>query len=82
MWVFGLEASAQATIWSADMAGPIALIIGGEGKGLARLTRERCDLLVKIPMSGQIGSLNASVACGMAIAEIQRRRQLKASVRP
>lgn len=82
MWVFGLEASAQATIWSADMAGPIALIIGGEGKGLARLTRERCDLLVRIPMSGQIGSLNASVACGMAIAEIQRRRQLKASVRP
>ena len=81
MWVYGLDAEAEATIWSANLAGPIALIVGGEGKGLARLTRDRCDLLVKIPMSGEIGSLNASVACGMAIAEIQRQREQKTSVR-
>lgn len=81
MWVYGLDAAAEATIWQADLAGPIALIVGGEGKGLARLTRDRCDLLIKIPMSGEIGSLNASVACGMTICEIQRQRHLKASVR-
>ena len=81
MWVHGLDAEAQTTIWGADMAGPMALIVGGEGKGLARLTRDRCDLLVKIPMSGEIGSLNASVACGMAVAEIQRQRVQKASIR-
>lgn len=82
MWVYGLDAEAEATIWTADMSGPIALIVGGEGKGLARLTRDRCDLLVRIPMSGAIGSLNASVACGMAIAEVQRQRNRKTSIRP
>ncbi len=82
LWVYGLEASGQETIWSANMSGPLALIVGSEGKGLARLTRDRCDVLVRIPMSGEIGSLNASVACGMAIAEIQRQRQQKTSKRP
>lgn len=81
MWVYGLDAEGAATIWTAGLTGPIALIVGSEGKGLARLTRERCDLLVRIPMSGEIGSLNASVACGMAIAEIQRQKDKKTSVR-
>jgi len=82
LWVFGLDAGAQDTLWTTDMSGPIALVVGGEGKGLARLTRERCDALVRIPMSGEIGSLNASVACGIVIAEVIRQRQHKASKRP
>jgi 23S rRNA (guanosine2251-2'-O)-methyltransferase len=56
--------------------------VGGEGKGLARLTRDKCDFLVRIPMSGEIGSLNASVACGMALSEIRRQRLQKASKNP
>ena len=82
MWVYGLDAEGRDTIWTADMSGPVALIVGGEGRGLARLTRDRCDVLVRIPMSGEIGSLNASVACGMAIVEIKRQRQQKTSVKP
>jgi len=82
MWVYGLDAAASDSIWTANLAGPIALIVGGEDKGLARLTKERCDLLVRIPMSGRIGSLNASVACGMVIAEVNRQRVQKASIRP
>ncbi|HHX29257.1 MAG: 23S rRNA (guanosine(2251)-2'-O)-methyltransferase RlmB [Bacillota bacterium] len=82
LWVYGLDASATEDIWNTDLSGPVALIIGGEDKGLARLTREKCDFLVKIPMTGRIGSLNASVACGMAISECQRQRQQKPSDRP
>lgn len=79
MWVFGLDAEGRGTTWDTDMSGPLALILGGEDRGLARLTRERCDFLVRIPMSGEIGSLNASVACGMALSEICRQRLEKAS---
>jgi 23S rRNA (guanosine2251-2'-O)-methyltransferase len=81
LWVFGLDAGGQDAMWTADLAGPIAIVVGSEGKGLARLTRERCDAIVSIPMSGNMGSLNASVACGMAIAEITRQRHQKASER-
>lgn len=79
MWVCGLDAEATTDIWSTDLSGPIALIVGGEDRGLARLTREKCDFLVKIPMTGRIGSLNASVAFGMAICECRRQRQQKTS---
>lgn len=78
MWVYGLDAEATSDIWNTDLSGPVALIVGGEDRGLARLTREKCDFLVKIPMTGRIGSLNASVACGMAICERQRQKQEKA----
>jgi 23S rRNA (guanosine2251-2'-O)-methyltransferase len=81
LWVYGLDAGATSDIWNTDLSGPVALVIGGEDKGLARLTREKCDFLVKIPMSGRIGSLNASVACGMALSECQRQRQQKTSNR-
>lgn len=77
LWVYGLDAEATADIWSTDLSGPVALVLGGEDKGLSRLTRDKCDFLMKIPMTGRIGSLNASVACGMAICECQRQRQEK-----
>lgn len=81
-WVYGLDSSGRDVIWATDMTGPVALVVGSEGKGLARLTRESCDFLVSIPMSGAIGSLNASVACGIAIAEVARQRRENASKRP
>jgi 23S rRNA (guanosine2251-2'-O)-methyltransferase len=80
--VYGLDADAPSDIWTTDLSGPVALIVGGEDRGLSRLTREKCDFLVKIPMTGRIGSLNASVACAMAICECQRQRREKTSQKP
>ncbi|MCD4813957.1 23S rRNA (guanosine(2251)-2'-O)-methyltransferase RlmB [bacterium] len=74
-WVIGLAGDAPESIWQADLKRPVALVIGNEGKGLRRLTRELCDMLIKIPMQGNVGSLNASVAAGVALFEIQRQRQ-------
>jgi hypothetical protein len=70
-----------------DVENPIALVIGGEGKGLSRLVTEECDYLVRLPMRGKIGSLNASVAAGIVLYEIERRRgitnpALRAKARP
>jgi 23S rRNA (guanosine2251-2'-O)-methyltransferase len=58
----------------ANLAGNMALVIGNEGKGLSRLVRETCDFLIKLPMRGQIESLNASVACGVILYEVWRAR--------
>jgi 23S rRNA (guanosine2251-2'-O)-methyltransferase len=77
LWVAGLDAVAGQNIHEADLARPLALVIGNEGKGLRRLTKDKCDLLLKIPMHGAIASLNASVAAGIALYEIQRQRQGK-----
>lgn len=79
MWVFGLDAAGGESLWDSDLTGPTALVVGGEDKGLSRLARERCDGLLKIPMAGEIGSLNASVACAIALAEATRQRHQKAS---
>jgi 23S rRNA (guanosine2251-2'-O)-methyltransferase len=74
IWTIGLEASAPP-LWQAfDLTRRVALVLGAEGKGLRRLTRERCDLLAGIPMAGVIGSLNVSVACGVALYEVVRQR--------
>ena len=81
MWVFGLDAGGKENVWTVDLAGPVALVVGGEDKGLSRLARERCDAVVRIPMSGGIGSLNAGVACAVAVAEAARQRYQKASQR-
>jgi 23S rRNA (guanosine2251-2'-O)-methyltransferase len=54
---------------------PLALVIGSEGRGLSRLVREQCDLLMRIPMAGPVESLNAGVAAGIALAEVARRRR-------
>lgn len=75
LWVYGLDAVGKDALWDTDLTGGVALIVGSEGKGLSHLVREKCDFLLSIPMAGQIGSLNASVACGMAVFEAFRQRE-------
>lgn len=75
VWIAGLEDVPQAQLlWSADLRGPIALVVGSEGSGMRRLVRERCDLMIRLPMFGQINSLNAAVAGSIALYEILRQR--------
>ena len=74
--VAGLEGSPDATLYTAaDLTGPIALVVGSEGFGLKRLVREACDLLVRLPMRGKTGSLNAGAAGAVALYEVLRQRQ-------
>jgi 23S rRNA (guanosine2251-2'-O)-methyltransferase len=75
IWVIGLDAAAHVSLFETDLAVPLALVIGGEGEGLRRLTREHCDLLLKLPMRGAIESLNASVAGSIALFEGVRQRE-------
>lgn len=75
LWVAGADADGQELFWDARLDGPLALVIGGEGKGLGRLVKERCDLLVRLPMSGRINSLNASVAAALLVYEVARQRR-------
>ncbi len=74
--IVGSDISAEKNFTESDLTGGIVLIIGNEGKGMRRLTRENCDLLVKIPMCGKINSLNASVAGAVLMYEIFRQRNL------
>jgi len=74
-WVAGLEAEGAKVLWDADLGGRMALVVGSEGKGIRRLVREQCDLLVRIPLTGPITSLNASVSAGIALAECVRQRR-------
>lgn len=74
VWTYGLAGEATQTIHQLDLTGNVALVMGGEGDGLRRLTRETCDGLVKIPMPGDIESLNVSVATGVALFEAVRQR--------
>lgn len=74
VWFYGAAAEATQTIYEVDFRGPTALILGAEGAGLRRLTRERCDGLVKIPMQGTVSSLNVSVAAGICLFEVVRQR--------
>lgn len=72
-WVFGADPSGES-LWEADLSGDVLLCLGSEGEGLRRLTKESCDRLVSIPMRGGSGSLNVSVAAGVLLFEIIRRR--------
>jgi 23S rRNA (guanosine2251-2'-O)-methyltransferase len=74
LWVVGLDEDADNSIFETDLRMPLCLVIGGEGSGLRRLTRERCDFLVRLPMLGAVGSLNASVAGAIAMFEVVRQR--------
>jgi 23S rRNA (guanosine2251-2'-O)-methyltransferase len=74
IWVVGTDADAPQTLYAADLKRPLALVLGAEGGGMRRLTRERCDFLVRIPMAGQVESLNVSVAAGVALFEARRQR--------
>lgn len=75
VWVYGADGSADRAPGEIDWVRDAALVIGSEGSGLRRLVREKCDELVKIPMRGQIGSLNASVAAGILVYEVVRGRR-------
>ena len=75
LWVAGLEDAPEAPIyWDADLKGPLALVVGNEGSGMRRRVRESCDFLLRIPMRGEIESLNASVAGAIALYTILERR--------
>jgi 23S rRNA (guanosine2251-2'-O)-methyltransferase len=75
IWLAGVEDTPTSSLYSqANLTGAIAVVIGSEGKGMSRLVRETCDFLIKLPMRGQIESLNASVAGGLILYEVWRAR--------
>jgi 23S rRNA (guanosine2251-2'-O)-methyltransferase len=74
VWVYGLDGDAEKNIHGIDFTGNVALVMGGEGEGMRRLTREHCDQLVRIPMPGDMESLNVSVATGISLFEVVRQR--------
>ncbi|MCP4127076.1 MAG: 23S rRNA (guanosine(2251)-2'-O)-methyltransferase RlmB [Gammaproteobacteria bacterium] len=76
VWVVGTAGEAETSLYQADLKGPLALVMGAEEKGMRRLTREACDLLVKLPMAGSVESLNVSVATGVCLFEANRQRSL------
>ena len=75
----GAAGETEHSLYGADLRGPLGLVMGAEGSGLRRLTREHCDLLVRIPMVGSVESLNVSVATGICLFEALRQRQVQAS---
>ena len=74
LWVFGTAADGTTALYDADLKGPAAIVIGSEGDGMSRLTAEKCDFLVSIPMKGHISSLNASAAAAILLYEAVRQR--------
>ena len=74
IWLIGTTDDAEKSLYQADFSGPAALVMGSEGEGMRRLTRESCDLLVSIPMHGAVESLNVSVASGVCLYEARRQR--------
>jgi 23S rRNA (guanosine2251-2'-O)-methyltransferase len=74
IWLVGAAGETQTSVYEADLKGPLAIVMGAEGKGLRRLTRETCDVLVKIPMLGSVESLNVSVATAVCLYEAVRQR--------
>jgi len=76
LWIVGTAGETDKTLYDVDLKGPTALVMGAEGKGMRRLTKETCDELVKLPMAGSVTSLNVSVATGVCLYEIVRQRGL------
>ena len=76
LWIMGAAGETAQTIYSTDFSVPMALVVGTEGKGLRRLTKEQCDVLVSVPMLGKVESLNLSVATGILLYEAVRQRLL------
>ncbi|KAA0949173.1 MULTISPECIES: 23S rRNA (guanosine(2251)-2'-O)-methyltransferase RlmB [unclassified Pseudomonas] len=81
LWVVGTAGEAEVSIYDQDLTGPTILIMGAEGKGMRRLTREHCDYLVNLPMAGSVSSLNVSVATGVCLFEALRQRGAKAKAK-
>jgi 23S rRNA (guanosine2251-2'-O)-methyltransferase len=78
IWVVGLAGEAKTFYTQANLTGSLALVVGNEGKGISRLVREHCDLLVKLPMFGHVNSLNAAVAGSISLYEALRQREIDA----
>lgn len=76
IWIVGTTAEAVSHIQEVDLTGDIAIVLGSEGKGIRRLTMERCDFLAKIPLEGIVESLNVSVTCGICLYEAKRQRKI------
>lgn len=76
IWVLGAAGEAQDDLYTQKFSGKLALVMGAEGRGLRRLTREKCDYLIKLPMLGQVSSLNVSVATGICLYELRRQQGL------
>lgn len=74
IWIVGTTDAADTSLFQQSLTGPLALVMGAEGKGMRRLTQEHCDFLIKIPMLGQVESLNISVATGVCLYEAYRQR--------
>ncbi|MGH4120689.1 23S rRNA (guanosine(2251)-2'-O)-methyltransferase RlmB [Clostridium sp.] len=74
VWVYGADMDGENYIFDTDLTGAVAIVIGSEGRGISKLTKEKCDVLVKIPMVGKITSLNASVASGIIMYEIMKQK--------
>ncbi|WP_300619147.1 23S rRNA (guanosine(2251)-2'-O)-methyltransferase RlmB [Dokdonella sp.] len=78
VWMAGLAGDATQSLYDVDLDGPVALVLGSEGEGMRRLTRENCDFIAKIPMRGDVESLNVSVSTGIVLFEALRQRGAKA----
>jgi 23S rRNA (guanosine2251-2'-O)-methyltransferase len=74
LWTVGLDADAVSSVYEVDLSVPVLLVLGSENVGLRRLVRERCDVIARLPMRGQVASLNVSVAGGIAMFEVLRQR--------
>ena len=74
LWIVGTDGEAETLHYAADLKGPLALVLGAEGSGMRRLTREHCDVVVRLPMLGAVESLNVSVAAGIVLYEALRQR--------
>jgi 23S rRNA (guanosine2251-2'-O)-methyltransferase len=79
LWVVGLAGEGTTLYTQANLTGPLALVVGNEGKGMGRLVREHCDLLMRLPMYGHVNSLNAAVAGSIALYEALRQRDIQRS---
>jgi len=76
IWIYGADGEADGALYDLDLVGSIAIVMGSEGSGMRRLTREACDGLFNIPMHGSVSSLNVSVATGISLFEVCRQRRL------
>ncbi|SEK96563.1 23S rRNA Gm-2251 2'-O-methyltransferase [Colwellia chukchiensis] len=76
IWIVGTAGETDTSLFDVQLTGPMALVMGAEGKGMRRLTRENCDQLVKLPMAGSVSSLNVAVATGVCLFEIVRQRNI------
>lgn len=74
LWIYGTAADGKNGLWTTDLTGAVALVIGSEGDGMSRLVRENCDFILSLPMKGQVNSLNASAAAAVTMYEVLRQR--------